>query len=162
MDTMRPGRISVIGSGQCDAAQYETARRVGELAARAGYEIVCGGLGGVMTAVCQGAREAGGRTIGILPGDDARAANPYVDVPVVTGLGIARNVLVVKNGDAVIAVAGGAGTLSEIGVALKLGRPVAAIGRFGGIEGVRAVSGPEEALVFVASHLKKNDRAESS
>ena len=72
-----------------------------------------------------------------------------------TGLGIARNVLVVKNGDAVIAVAGGAGALSEIGVALKLGRPVAALGRFGGIEGVRAVSSPEEALVFVASHLKK-------
>lgn len=160
---MRPGRISVIGSGQCDAAQYETARRVGELAARAGYEIVCGGLGGVMTAVCQGAREAGGRTIGILPGDDARAANPYVDVPVATGLGIARNVLVVKNGDAVIAVAGGAGTLSEIGVALKLGRPVAALGRFGGIEGVRAVSSPEEALVFVASHfVRTKDRAESS
>ena len=153
MDTARPRRLSVIGAGTCDAATFETARRVGALLAGRGIEVVCGGLGGVMTAACQGAREAGGRSIGILPGDDPAAANPFVDVPVVTGLGIARNVLVVKNGEAAIAVAGGAGTLSEIGVALKLGRPVVAIGNHAGLDGVRPATTPEQAVALAASLL---------
>lgn len=151
MSTALPRRVSVIGAGTCDAATAEIARRLGRLLARQGYVVVCGGLGGVMTAVCQGAREAGGRTIGILPGDDPKAANPFVDVPIVTGLGIARNVLVVKNGEAVVAVAGGAGTLSEIGVALKLGRPVVAIGRHACLDGVTAAATPEEAAAFVTA-----------
>lgn len=153
MDTTQPRRVSVIGAGTCDAAVYETARRVGALLAKAGFAVVCGGLGGVMRAACQGAREAGATTIGILPGDDPAAANPYVDVPVVTGLGIARNVLVVKNGEAAIAVAGAAGTLSEIGVALKLGRPVVALGRYGSLDGVIPAATPEEAVALVASLL---------
>ena len=121
--------------------------------ARQGFEIVCGGLGGVMAAACRGAREAGGRTIGILPGDDPAEANPFVDVPIVTGLGIARNVLVVRNGDAVVAVAGEAGTLSEIGMALKLGRPVVALGRYAGLDGVHPAGSPEEAADLAASLL---------
>jgi uncharacterized protein (TIGR00725 family) len=151
MSATRPRRVSVIGAGACDAATFETARILGGLLARHGFDIVCGGLGGVMTAVCQGAREAGGRTIGILPGDDPAAANPFVDVPIITGMGIARNVLVVKNGDVAVAVAGGAGTLSEIGVALKIGRPVVALGHFGALDGVIAAGNPEEAAALAAS-----------
>jgi uncharacterized protein (TIGR00725 family) len=162
MNVVRPRRVSVIGAGRCDAAVFETARTLGGLLARSGFVVVCGGLGGVMTAVCQGAREAGGRTIGILPGDDAAAANPFVDVPVVTGLGIARNVLVVKNGEAAVAVSGGAGTLSEIGVALKLGRPVVALGHFGSLEGVVPADTPQQAVALVESLLAGKDHAELS
>lgn len=161
MNVFRPRRVSVIGAGRCDAAVYETARLLGGLLARSGFEIVCGGLGGVMTAACQGAREAGGRTIGILPGDDPSQANPFVDVPVVTGLGIARNVLVVKNGEAVVAVSGGAGTLSEIGVALKIGRPVVVLGHFDAIGGVVPAQTPQQAAALVESLLADKDRAES-
>jgi len=162
MNVARPRRVSVIGSGKCDAAVYETARTLGALLARAGYEIVCGGLGGVMTAACQGAREAGGRTVGILPGDDPADANPYVDVPVVTGLGIMRNALVVKNGQAVVAVSGGAGTLSEIGMALKLGRPVVTLGHFDSLDGVVPAQTPSQAVALVQSFLAGGrERAES-
>ena len=161
MSAARPRRVSVIGAGKCDAAVYETARQLGGLLARCGFEIVCGGLGGVMTAVCQGAREAGGRTIGILPGDDPADANPFVDVPVVTGLGIARNVLVVKNGEAVAAVSGQAGTLSEIGIALKIGRPVVVLGHFDVIDGVIAAKTPQQAAFLIQSLLTDRNRAES-
>lgn len=161
MKTTRPRRVSVIGSGSCDAAVYETARELGGLLARSGYEIVCGGLGGVMTAACQGAREAGGRSLGILPGDDPAEANPFVDIPVVTGLGMARNVLVVKNGEAVVAVSGGAGTLSEIGMALKLGRPVVVLGHFDALAGVTPAQTPRQAVALVASLLADTNRAES-
>jgi uncharacterized protein (TIGR00725 family) len=129
----------------------EAARTVGGLLAERGFVVVCGGLGGVMTAVCQGAKEAGGTTIGILPGETADAANPFVDVPIVTGLGIARNVLVVRNGEAVVAVAGAAGTLSEIGIALKLGRPVVALGHYAALPGVVPAETPEQAVALVAA-----------
>jgi uncharacterized protein (TIGR00725 family) len=86
--------------------------------------LVCGGRGGVMEAACRGAQEAGGVTVGILPGTDHSEANPYLDIPIVTGLGEARNAIVVRTADAVIAVSGGYGTLSEIGLAMKMGRPV--------------------------------------
>lgn len=151
MHAKRPRRISVIGSGSCDAATFETARVLGRLLAGHGFDIVCGGLGGVMAAACLGAKEAGGRTIGILPGDDPAEANAHVDVPIATGMGIARNVLVVTNGEVVVAVAGGAGTLSEIGVALKLGRPVVALGRHAGLDGVKAATTAEEAAALAAA-----------
>lgn len=117
-------RISVIGPGDCSAATYELAREVGRLVARAGAVLVCGGLGGVMEAAAQGAKEAGGCTVGILPGHDRSHANPFVDHAVTTGLGEARNLVVVSSGDAVIAVGEGYGTLSEIGLAAKIGRSV--------------------------------------
>lgn len=151
MCASRPRRVSVIGSGSCDPQTSRVARTLGRLLAERGYTIVCGGLAGVMEAACQGAKEAGGTTIGILPGDDPHAANPYVDIPIVTGLGIARNVLVVKNGDVVAAVAGAAGTLSEIGIALKLGRPVVAIGAYATLPGVIPAATPEEAAATVAA-----------
>lgn len=116
--------ISVIGSGEADAETAALAEEVGRLLARRGVTVACGGLGGVMAAVCRGAKAEGGRTIGILPGDDPRDANPWVEVAVCTGIGYARNIIVVKTGWAVIAVGGAYGTLSEIGHALAEGIPV--------------------------------------
>jgi uncharacterized protein (TIGR00725 family) len=120
--------LAVVGSAVCDEAVAALAREVGREVARRGATLVCGGRGGVMEAACQGAKDGGGTTVGILPGTDRREANPYVDLPVVTGLGEARNAIVVRSADAVIAVSGGYGTLSEIGLALKMGRPVVGLG----------------------------------
>ena len=126
---MKPNTIiGVIGAGTCDQNTAATAFAVGEALAEAGATLVCGGLGGVMEAVCRGARSRGGLTIGVLPGDTADAANQWVDVAVPTGMGIARNVIIVRTAQALIAVAGGPGTLSEIAVALQLGVPVVSIG----------------------------------
>jgi uncharacterized protein (TIGR00725 family) len=116
--------LGVIGAGECDAATATVAEAVGREIARRGAALVCGGLGGVMAAACRGARSAGGLTIGILPGVHRADANPWVDIPVVTGLDQARNVLVVRTAQAIIAVGGEYGTLSEIAFALKLGVPV--------------------------------------
>jgi len=104
------------------------AEAVGRGLAEAGATLICGGMGGVMAAACRGARSAGGLTIGVLPGHNARDANPHVDVPIVTGMGEARNVIIVRTAMAVIAVGGEFGTLSEIAFALKLGRPVIGLG----------------------------------
>ena len=117
-------RIAVIGAGRCDEPTAAKAEAVGRAIAQAGAWLVCGGLGGVMAAASRGAREAGGHTLGLLPGMERRDANRWIEVPVVTGLGHGRNVLVVSNADAVIAVGGEWGTLSEIALARKIGRPV--------------------------------------
>jgi len=124
----RPLRISVIGGGRATADELATAESVGRAIAQAGAVLVCGGLGGVMEAAAHGAREAGGLTVGILPGYDAHVAAPDILVPIVTGMHEARNVIVAASGDAVIAVGGSLGTLTEIGFALKLRRPVIGLG----------------------------------
>jgi uncharacterized protein (TIGR00725 family) len=116
--------IAVIGGSQCSKKEAQLAEEVGRELARRGAILVCGGLGGIMKAVCKGAGSAGGTTIGILPGDSPQTANPYVQIPIVTGLGEARNVIVVKSAQAVIAIGGGYGTLSEISHALRNGVPV--------------------------------------
>jgi len=116
--------IAVIGSGDCSPQEARLAEDTGREIAQHGAVLVCGGLGGVMAAACRGATLAGGLTIGILPGDSRRSANPYVQIPIVTNLGEARNVIVVKTAQAVIAIGGGYGTLSEIGHALKNNIPV--------------------------------------
>jgi uncharacterized protein (TIGR00725 family) len=116
--------IAVIGAGTASAAECEWAEEVGRRIAHAGAVLVCGGLGGVMEAACRGARAAGGTTIGILPGTDRHEANDHVDVAIPTGIGEARNVVVVATADAVVAVGGEFGTLSEIALALKAGIPV--------------------------------------
>ena len=120
----QPLRIGVIGSHECDGDVGAAARRVGELIAEAGAVLVCGGLGGVMQAAAEGASTAGGVTVGILPGRDPRAANPGIVIAIPTGLGEARNALVVGASDAVIAIAGGWGTLSEAAFCLKNGVPL--------------------------------------
>jgi uncharacterized protein (TIGR00725 family) len=116
--------IAVIGDSSCSPEEAKLAETVGELLAQQGVTVICGGLGGVMEAVCRGAKSKGGLTVGILPGQDSSMANPWVDIPVVTGIGEARNVAVVKSAQAVIAIGGSYGTLSEIAYALKSGIPV--------------------------------------
>ena len=116
--------IGVIGGSKCTDETAEMAREVGRNIAEKGGVLICGGLGGVMEWACKGAREAGGNTIGILPGEDRNEANPYVTIPIPTGLGLARNTIVVGSCDAVIALPGRAGTLSEIGFAMNRGIPV--------------------------------------
>jgi uncharacterized protein (TIGR00725 family) len=120
--------VAVIGDGSCSTETASLAEEVGRLVAQNRATLVCGGLGGVMEAACRGAKSAGGLTIGVLPGRSRGDANPYVDIPIVTGLGEARNVIVVSSGQSVIAIRGGFGTLSEIAHALKLGIPVVGLG----------------------------------
>jgi uncharacterized protein (TIGR00725 family) len=137
--------ISVIGAGSATAGQEADARQVGRRLARAGWGVVCGGLGGVMAAAAQGCAEAGGLSVGILPGAERDQANPWCRVVIPTGLGQARNLLVVMSGAGAIAVGGGAGTLSEIGHALKMGRPVVGLGSWE-LAGMRQARTPEEAV----------------
>jgi uncharacterized protein (TIGR00725 family) len=116
--------IAVIGGNRPTPSEAKAAEEVGRELARRGVTLVCGGLGGVMEAACRGASCEDGITVGILPGDNSRAANQYVQIPIATGIGYARNVAVVKSADAVIAVGGSYGTLTEIGHALQSGIPV--------------------------------------
>ena len=116
--------IAVIGGSDVSPQIARLAEEVGREIARRGATLVCGGLGGVMEAACKGASEEGGLTIGILPGENRREANPYVQIPIVTGIGYARNAAVVKTAQAVIAIDGSYGTLTEIGYALQSGIPI--------------------------------------
>lgn len=116
--------VAIIGGGQCSREEARLAEEVGRELAEQGAILVCGGLGGVMEAACKGASSEGGLTIGILPGDSRRPANRYVQIPIVTGMGYARNLAVVKSAQAVIAIGGNYGTLSEISHALQSGIPV--------------------------------------
>jgi uncharacterized protein (TIGR00725 family) len=116
--------IAVIGGSQASEEELKMAEETGRLIAGIGAVLVCGGLGGVMEAACRGAKSAGGLTIGILPGDNRSGANSFVDVPVVTSIGYSRNVIVAKTSQAVIAIGGSYGTLSEISFALQSGIPV--------------------------------------
>jgi len=116
--------IAVIGGSQPSSEEAKLAEAVGRELAKRGAILVCGGLGGVMEAACKGASSEGGITVGILPGDSRQAANPYVQIPIVTGMGYARNVAVVRTAQAVIAIGGNYGTLSEISHALQSGIPV--------------------------------------
>jgi uncharacterized protein (TIGR00725 family) len=140
--------VAVCGGGEADEATCALAERVGSELAALGAVVVTGGLGGVMAAACRGAKGAGGTTLGILPTDGRTAANPWVDLSVPTGMGEARNALVVRAADAVVAVAGGFGTLSEIALALRLGKPVVGLGTWelarGGrvVDAVHAVADP--------------------
>jgi uncharacterized protein (TIGR00725 family) len=137
--------VAVVGPGEADSDEVAAAERVGAELARRGAVVVCGGLGGVMEAACRGAKEGGATTVGILPGLDRAAANPFVDVAVATGLGEARNALVVRAADVLIAVGGAYGTLSEIALALKVGKRVIGLGSWD-IDGVEVADGPEQAV----------------
>ncbi len=146
---MKPLYISVIGGGNCGPAEQALAEQVGGLVAKEGAALVCGGLGGVMEAAARGARAAGGTTVGILPGHDRSQANAYLDYVLTTGIGHARNLAVVSSGDAVIAVGGSYGTLSEIGLAAKIGRPVVILG------GWRLEGGEETGRITYASSAEQ-------
>lgn len=116
--------IAVIGGSDCTPEEARLAEEVGRGLARNGAVLICGGLGGIMEAACKGASAEGGLTVGILPSGNRQTANPYVNIPIVTNLGEARNVIVVKSAEAIIAIGGGYGTLSELGHALRNGTPV--------------------------------------
>jgi uncharacterized protein (TIGR00725 family) len=138
-------RIAVIGGSRPGRQALEVAFEVGRLIARAGAVVVCGGLGGVMEAAGRGAREEGGLVIGILPGGSPADANPWVDVPIATGLGYTRNSLVVMNADAVVAVDGEYGTLSEIAYGKIHGKKVVGLGSWD-LKGVEVAASPEDAV----------------
>ncbi len=144
MDT----RVSVIGGGSITDEESNVATAVGRELGRRGYTVVCGGRGGTMKAVCRGAKAESGTTIGILPGEDRSAANESVDTVIATGLGHARNALVPLNGDAVIALAGSHGTLTEIGFAGIYDRPIVGLGTHDvpGIETVETATAAVDAI----------------
>lgn len=141
----RRTHVAVVGPGEASAAQARAAEAVGRGLAESGAIVVCGGLGGVMAAACRGAQSAGGLSVGLLPGEDRDAANEWTAVAIPTGLGELRNGLVVRAADAVIAVGGAYGTLSEIAFALKTGVPVIGLNSWP-IDGVEVVESPEEAV----------------
>ena len=144
--------VAVVGPGEASPQELHAAEDIGAGLAAAGAVVVTGGLGGVMEAACRGARSRRGRTIGILPGEDREAANGWVEIAIATGLGELRNGLVVRAVDALVAVGGAYGTLSEVALALKLGRPVVGLGTWD-VHGIEHVSTPEEALERIARHL---------
>ncbi|MCK4444952.1 MAG: TIGR00725 family protein [Thermoplasmata archaeon] len=140
--------IGVIGSdGEIGEEQRKNAEEVGRLVAERGVPVVCGGLGGVMEAACRGAKSAGGLTIGILPTLDKEAANEYVDIPVATGMSVARNVIIVRTADVLIAIGGRFGTLSEIAHALSMGKKVVSLHSW---EELDSDAGPEN-LIFAST-----------
>ncbi|MCL6580906.1 MAG: TIGR00725 family protein [Firmicutes bacterium] len=146
--------IAVVGAAEASEKELSLAERVGDELARRGAVLVCGGRTGVMEAAARGASRRGGLVVGILPGETRAEGNPYLTVAVATGMGNARNAVIVKTADAVIAVGGGYGTLSEIGLALNVGRPVVGLetwrveraGRPGPDPGVRVATSPDEAV----------------
>lgn len=138
--------IGVIGGGQCTPEIAKMAEDVGSLIAQKGATLICGGLGGVMKAACRGAKNNNGITIGVLPGQRKADANPYVDIPIVTGLADARNIIIVRSSDAVIAIAGKDGTLSEISFCFICDVPVIGLKSWTFDPRIIQVSTPKEAV----------------
>lgn len=151
--------IAVVGPGRATPEELALAEEVGAEVAAAGAVLVCGGLGGVMEAACRGARSRGGTTVGLLPGTDRSAANGWVEIAIPTGLGEGRNALIVRAADALVAIGGAWGTLSEIALGLKAGRPVVGLGTWelsrGGqaVEGIVAMDSPVEAVAEALARL---------
>jgi uncharacterized protein (TIGR00725 family) len=145
--------VAVIGGRDAGSTLLEEARRAGRLLARAGALVLTGGLEGIMEAASRGAKEEGGLTVGVLPGDHRGGANPHVDVPIATGLGIGRNVIIARSADGVLALGGAYGTLSEIAFSLHLGKPVVGIGTWD-IEGVHEAENAEAAVEKLLSLIE--------
>lgn len=137
--------VAVVGGHKCSEEVYSLAQETGKLIAKRGWVLICGGLSGVMEAACKGAKEEGGLTVGILPGYDGREANNYLDVKIPTGLGYARNILVVRACDVIIAIDGEYGTLSEIAFAFSEGKQVYGINTWD-IKGIQEVKTPQQAI----------------
>jgi uncharacterized protein (TIGR00725 family) len=138
--------IAVIGSGHCDQRIYTLAQDVGKQLAEKGFVIICGGLGGVMEAACRGAKDAGGLTIGILPSDDPHDSNSFVDIPIATGMGIGRNIIIVRSAQAIVAVNGSYGTLSELAFAMQLNKPVVGLETWDVSDRIVKTSNPKETV----------------
>ena len=153
--------IAVIGGRDCDESLYQQAMDVGRLIAQNGAILVCGGRGGVMEAACKGASEAGGIAVGILPGDDIRDANSWVTVPIATGIGLARNLIIARTASAAIAIGGEYGTLSEIAYCLQFRIPVFTLHSWD-IKGIVAVDTPEEAVRLAFDSEKYAAKAQTN
>ena len=138
--------IGVIGAGKCSKKLKDQAYAVGLAIGEAGAVLVCGGLKGVMEAAAQGAFDGGGTTIGIIPGTDRREANPFCDFVIPTGIGEARNVIVVQTADAVIALHGMYGTITEIAIALKMVKPVISTEKWDVFPDVKCIDDPAKAV----------------
>ena len=150
--------IGVIGSSSCSSSVSEIAYIVGKEIARKGAILICGGLGGVMEAACKGVKEEGGITIGVLPGDSKEKANAYVDIPITTGMGEARNIIIVRSSDAVIAIAGKYGTLSELAFALRFDVPIVGIATWNIDIPILRAKNPKQAVDMLFSAIKKAGR----
>ncbi len=152
----RPPRVAVIGAGSAGERDLERARLLGVGLAEAGAVVICGGLGGVMEAAARGCAEAGGMAVGLLPGPDDSAANRWIALPLATGIGEARNALVVRAAEAVVAVGGSWGTLSEIALARKVGVAVAVLGvpPADGL-GLERLASPREAVAWALARVRE-------
>lgn len=148
--------ISVIGGHSCNKKVEELAIELGENIGKMGFILINGGLGGVMESVSKGAKQAGGLTVGIIPSTNKQQANPYIDVPIATGIGYARNTIVATAADVVIALPGETGTLSEIAFALNLKKPVIDLGNWG-ISGMIKAGSVSEAVEIIKKLTKKNN-----
>lgn len=149
--------IGVIGTSQATNEELKIAEEVGKEIAKNNGILVCGGEGGVMEAACKGAKSANGLTIGIIPGFSARDANPYVDVPVITGMSHARNIIVVRTSNAIIAIGGSYGTLSEIAFALRLGVPIIGLNTWEVSSEIKSASTPKEAVKMAYNLARPNN-----
>jgi len=149
-------QIGVIGAGQCSPEAERLAEKVGREIARNKAILVCGGLGGVMEASARGAKQEGGITVGILPGFSFEDVNPFIDIPILTGLSHARNVLVVRSSHALIAIEGGYGTLSEIAIALKLRKPVIGLRTWDVSKKIITVETPKDAVKRAINLIKRS------
>ncbi|MBD3271879.1 MAG: TIGR00725 family protein, partial [Elusimicrobia bacterium] len=149
--------IGVIGASECDAKTGSVAEQLGELIALKGHHLVCGGLGGVMRYACKGAKKKGGLTVGILPGASTFTKNEYVDIPIVTAMSHARNAIIVRTADILVAVGGKYGTLSEIALAKAINKTVIAIHSWD-IPDVIAVNTPREAMGMIEQLMTKRRR----
>ena len=148
--------ISVIGGSTCTADEAVWAEMVGRLLTEHGAIVVCGGLGGVMEAVAKGAKGSGGITVGILPGADPAAANAYIDIPLATGMGEMRNALIVQVAHALIAIGGGPGTLSELALAQRIGKPIVGLhDSFRSAVEIPRVDSPADAVRWALEHARE-------
>ncbi|KAA3607237.1 MAG: TIGR00725 family protein [Planctomycetota bacterium] len=154
--------IGVIGAGRCSAEEAEVAVQVGRLLAEQGMPVLCGGLGGVMSAVARGVKEKGGLVVGVLPGSRPDQGNEFLSLTLATGLGEARNLVIVHSAAVLIAIAGEYGTLSEIAFARKAGKTVISLGSWPQIPGLWAADSPEHAVELVRQALQKSCRSDST
>lgn len=138
--------IAIIGARACNSEIAHIAEQMGGILAKNGYTIICGGLGGVMESACKGAKANKGITIGILPGDNPAEANPYVDIAIATGMGVSRNLIIIRSACAVLAISGGFGTLSELAFALQLDKPVIGLGTWEVSDQIKMASDPQDAM----------------
>ena len=157
MSLERKPMVAVIGAGKCSKKLRDMAAKVGQYVAENGGVIVCGGMGGIMEGAAQGAREAGGATIGILPTDNKEDANEFIDYVIPTGFGEARNIMVVRTADAVVAFPGKYGTLSEMAFALLAGKPVISVSAWKLGDEIRQVADPLEAAKLAMELARKSE-----